>query len=252
MSTILYGKVALGLAGGCRSRPWQSLGIFLLAAVLGGPARLAGGGYQETSPPAKVQNAWLTASVSGAGTTAAAPPTITFVQPPDVTVGAPEIHPSKSADQTQRLPVSLSCPVLPVRRCPEVYGGCPGEEPGCQWVGLVCHQIAPTCPMRYRTPGTSDCLRVTYWTTARQFHWTSGKPLPSGKAPDMFITIYTLCWLAIWLISCLYSYFLGRLPVRDTSNLPWVLHRSYTPDTTQGRSQASKANGHPIGTSSTV
>ena len=69
----------------------------------------------------------------------------------------------------------------------------------------------------------------------------------------MFIIIYTLCWLAIWLISCLYSYFLGRLPVRDSSNLPWVLHRSYTPaPATPGRSPAPTANGHRTGTSPAV
>lgn len=70
-----------GCPGSCqggRSWPWQFLGLFLLVAVMGGPARLAGGAYQETNPSAKVQNAWLTASVSVVDTTASASPTITL------------------------------------------------------------------------------------------------------------------------------------------------------------------------------
>ena len=61
--TDLDGKVSVGLVG---RRPWlwRFLGICLLAAVIGGPASLAGGLHQETTPSAKVQNAWLTASVS--------------------------------------------------------------------------------------------------------------------------------------------------------------------------------------------
>ena len=101
----LGGKVALGLARGGRSRLWQFLGILLLAAVLGGPARLAGGGDQQTSPSAKVQNAWLTASVSGVGTTAVAAPAITFAQPSDVTVGTP-VTLSASVSPPDGLPVS--------------------------------------------------------------------------------------------------------------------------------------------------
>ena len=103
----LGGKVALGLARGDRSWPWQFLGIFLLAAVVGSPARLAGEGYQETSPSAKVQNAWLTASVSDAGTTASASPVITFVQPPEVTVGT-SVTLSASVSPPDGLPVLFS------------------------------------------------------------------------------------------------------------------------------------------------
>jgi len=103
----LGGKVAPGRATGGRSRLWQFLGIILLAAVLGGPARLAGGGYQETGPSAKVQNAWLTASVSGAGTAAVASPTITFTQPSDVTVGA-SVALSASVSPPDTLPVLFS------------------------------------------------------------------------------------------------------------------------------------------------
>jgi hypothetical protein len=47
----------------------------------------------------------------------------------------------------------------------------------------------------------------------------------------MFFVIYTLCWLGIWIVSCLFSFFLGRLPIINSSGLPWILHRSYEPDT---------------------
>jgi len=107
----LGGKVALGLARGGRSRLWQFLGVLLLAAVLGGPARLAGGGYQETSPSAKVQNAWLTASVSVPGTTTPIPQTIRFAQPPNVTVGASV---TLFAAASSELPVSFSSDTPPV------------------------------------------------------------------------------------------------------------------------------------------
>jgi hypothetical protein len=85
--TGLSGKVAPGLTG---RRSWlgRFLGICLLAAVVGSPARWAGGVDRETSPSAKVQNTWLTTHVSAVPTTPAAP-TITFDQPPDVTVGTP-------------------------------------------------------------------------------------------------------------------------------------------------------------------
>jgi len=61
--TYLGGKVSVRRIG-FRSWLWRFLGICLLATVIGGPASLAGGVYQETSPPAKAQNARLTASVS--------------------------------------------------------------------------------------------------------------------------------------------------------------------------------------------
>ena len=68
--TGLTGEVSVGLA---RRRPWlwRFLGICLLAAVVAGPASLAGGVHQETSPSAKVQNNWLTVSArpaEGGGT----------------------------------------------------------------------------------------------------------------------------------------------------------------------------------------
>ena len=83
------GKVSLRLI---RRRPWlwRFLGICLLAAlvggpaVVGGPASLANGVYQETSPSAKVQNVWLTASVS----VVAVADTITFVPVANQIVGA--------------------------------------------------------------------------------------------------------------------------------------------------------------------
>jgi hypothetical protein len=46
----------------------------------------------------------------------------------------------------------------------------------------------------------------------------------------MLFVIYTLCWLAFCLVSCVFSFFLGRLPVIDSSSLPWIVHRSYEPD----------------------
>ena len=84
--TDLSGKVSVRLIG---HRPWLSrfLGICLLAAVVGGPASLPGGIYQETSPSAKVQNAWLASSISARDATTLEAQTITYVQPPDVTVG---------------------------------------------------------------------------------------------------------------------------------------------------------------------
>jgi hypothetical protein len=45
----------------------------------------------------------------------------------------------------------------------------------------------------------------------------------------MFILIYTLIWLVILAISCLFSFFLGRVPVFDSSGLPWVVHRGLDP-----------------------
>jgi hypothetical protein len=45
----------------------------------------------------------------------------------------------------------------------------------------------------------------------------------------MSIVIYV--WVAITLASCLFSFFLGRLPVADgCPRRPWVVHRSYVPD----------------------
>ena len=78
--TDLSGKVSVRLIG---HRPWlwRFLGICLLAAVVGGPASLAGGVYQETNPSANVQDAWLTASVSVVDT-------ITFVSVANQIVGA--------------------------------------------------------------------------------------------------------------------------------------------------------------------
>ena len=104
----LSGKVALGLAGR-RSWLWRFLGICLLAAVVGSPARWAGGVYQETGASAKVQNTWLTAHVSAVATT----PTITFDQPPDVTVGTPV-----------PLTASASPPGLPVLFRPDTPSVC--------------------------------------------------------------------------------------------------------------------------------
>ena len=101
--TDLGGKVSVRLIG-YRRWLWRFLGICLLAAVVGGPASLAGGVYQETSPSAKVQNAWLTASVGEAQT-------ITFGQPPDVSVGAPV---TLSASASSGLPVSFSPDTTPV------------------------------------------------------------------------------------------------------------------------------------------
>ncbi len=101
--TDLGGKVSVRLIG-YRRWLWRFLGICLLAAVVGGPASLAGGVYQETSPSAKVQNAWLTSSVGEAQT-------ITFGQPPDVSVGAPV---TLSASASSGLPVSFSPDTTPV------------------------------------------------------------------------------------------------------------------------------------------
>ena len=93
------GKVSVRLI---RHRPWlwRFLGICLLAAVVGGPASLAGGVYQETSPSAKVQNAWLTASVS----VVAVADTITFVPVANQIVGATV---TVSASSSSGLPVFL-------------------------------------------------------------------------------------------------------------------------------------------------
>ena len=45
----------------------------------------------------------------------------------------------------------------------------------------------------------------------------------------MFIAI--CIWAAVSLALCLFSFFLGRLPVFDASaRRPWVVHRSYMPD----------------------
>jgi hypothetical protein len=82
---------------------WTFRGICLLAAAVSGPASSAGWVYQQTSPSAEVQNAWLTASVSVVDTPTPAAPVITFAQPPDVTVGTPVV-----------LSASVSPPGLPL------------------------------------------------------------------------------------------------------------------------------------------
>ena len=73
--------------------------------MAGGPASLAGGVYHETSPSAKVQNARLIPFPSDVDATTPAAPTITFAQPPDVTVGTPV---TLSAHASSGLPVSFS------------------------------------------------------------------------------------------------------------------------------------------------
>jgi len=65
----------------------------------------------QQRPSAKVHNAWLTASVSIVDTTPAAP-TITFGQPPDVTVGTPV--PLSASAYPPGLPVLFSSDPLPV------------------------------------------------------------------------------------------------------------------------------------------
>jgi hypothetical protein len=93
-------KVSVRLAGR-RRWLWRFLGICLLAAVVGGPASLAGGAYQQTSPSGKGQNAWLTAFVSVVG----AADTITFVPVANQIVGATV---TVSASASSGLPVSFS------------------------------------------------------------------------------------------------------------------------------------------------
>src|ERR1700759_5712473 len=96
------GKVVLGPAGR-RSWLWRFPGILLLAAAAGGPVTSAGGVYPATSPSAQIQKAWLTSHVSVAARTF--PQTITFKQPPGVTVGTPV---SLSAHASSGLPVLFS------------------------------------------------------------------------------------------------------------------------------------------------
>jgi len=45
----------------------------------------------------------------------------------------------------------------------------------------------------------------------------------------MFIVIYTLIWLAASFTLSLFGFLCGRLPVFDSSGLPWVVHRSWAP-----------------------
>jgi hypothetical protein len=85
------------------------LGICLLAAVVGGPATAAGPAGQQTSPAAKVQQAWLTAAVSV--DLAVDLQTITFGPPPPVTVGTTV---TLSASASSGLPVSFSSDTPPV------------------------------------------------------------------------------------------------------------------------------------------
>ncbi|HEX3786746.1 MAG TPA: hypothetical protein VHW44_02700, partial [Pseudonocardiaceae bacterium] len=79
------------------------LGILLAAAAVGGPAALASGVHQETSPSAQVQKTWLTSHVTRAARTF--PQTITFDQPPNATVGTPV---TLSAHASSGLPVLFS------------------------------------------------------------------------------------------------------------------------------------------------
>jgi hypothetical protein len=150
---------APGLAGR-RSWLWRFLGILLLAAAVGGPVTSAGGVYQETSPPASVQKAWLTSHVS---VVAVGPvtPTITFDQPRDVTVG------------TQvPLTASASPPGLPV-----FFRS--GTQPVCTVMGSTVTTVAVgTCTItayqareaRQVAPDVSRSFRVN--------------PVPAGPAPQ--------------------------------------------------------------------
>jgi hypothetical protein len=104
--TYLGGKV-LVLRVGFRSWLWRFLGISLLATVIGCPASLAGGVRQETSPPAKAQNAWLTASAS----VVVAADTITFDPVTNQIVGATV---TVSASSSSGLPVFLRSDTTPV------------------------------------------------------------------------------------------------------------------------------------------
>jgi hypothetical protein len=45
----------------------------------------------------------------------------------------------------------------------------------------------------------------------------------------MFIVIYTGIWLAVTLFTGGFGFLLGKLPIVDTSHVPWVMHRSYVP-----------------------
>jgi len=157
--TGLIGKVALGLAGR-RSWLWRFLGICLLAAVVGSPARWAAGVGQETSPSAKVQNTWLTAHVS---TVAQAPtaPTITFDQPPDVTVGTPV-----------PLTASVSPPGLPVLFRPDTPSVCTVAG------STVTTVAAGTCTI---TAYQAREARQVAPDVSRSFHVN---PVPAGPAPQ--------------------------------------------------------------------
>jgi hypothetical protein len=54
-----------------------------------------------------------------------------------------------------------------------------------------------------------------------------GRVTRTERGPAMFTVI--CIWAAITLFLCLFSFFLGRLPVIDSSPHPWVMHRSYVP-----------------------
>lgn len=58
----------------------------------------------------------------------------------------------------------------------------------------------------------------------------------------MSLVIYTLIWVAVSLTMCLFSFFLGRLPVIDLSPLPWVVHRSYVPGPARGKAREYATN----------
>jgi len=92
---------------GFRSWLWRFLGISLLATVIGCPAISAGGVRQETSPPAKARNAWLTASAS----VVVAADTITFDPVTNQIVGTTV---TVSASSSSGLSVFLRSETTPV------------------------------------------------------------------------------------------------------------------------------------------
>jgi hypothetical protein len=72
-------------------------------------------------------------------------------------------------------------------------------------------------------------------TGAQWLHgWSSKKHSSTGVAAEatMFLVIYTLIWLAVLVVTSLFSFAVGRcvrkLPVIDYG-LPWVMHRSAVP-----------------------
>ena len=156
---------------GYRPWLWRFLGICLLAAVVGGPASLAGGVYQETSPSAKVQNAWLTASVS----VVAVADTITFVPVANQIVGATV---TVSASASSGLEVFFRSETLPV--C--TVGGST-IQPGGLTEATATTLAAGLCTITASQGGSTDYAAASPVTQSFQVNPAPRRRSRSGRCP---------------------------------------------------------------------
>ncbi len=59
------------------------------------------------------------------------------------------------------------------------------------------------------------------------------------------MSIVICIWVAVSVAFCLFSFFLGRLPVINSSPRPWVVHRSWVPDPSEDEKAATRSFRRP-------